>query len=248
MKAAFLGIDLAWSARNASGLAALTLDRQTERAHLAEMPSHVRTDAEILAFVARYADHMPLIVAIDAPLCVPNSTGKRLGDALISKAFGKYGAGAHPANRTLLGKYNGGVLRGEWLIAGLAALDIQHAPHITAGCDGRFAFEAYPHAAMIGLFHLPRALRYKRKHGLSKTAQESAWQAYAAQLRALRQAVPPLDLPDALLEGTWRKAEEDKRDAVLCAYIALHYWWHADAFWQVYGTLAEGYIVAPRLG
>ncbi len=248
MQAAFLGIDLAWSARNASGLAALTLDRQTGRAYLTEPPSYLRTDAEILAFVARYAHHTPLIVAIDAPLCVPNTAGKRLGDALISKAFAKYGAGAHPANRTLLGKYNSGVLRGEWLIAGFAALDIQHTPHFEAQQAVRCAFEAYPHAAMVGLFRLPRALRYKRKQGLSKAAQESAWQTYAAQLRTLGQAVPPLDLPDDLLDGAWRKAEEDKRDALLCAYIALHYWWHAAAFWQVYGTLAEGYIVAPRLG
>ncbi len=246
MQAAFLGIDLAWSARNASGLAALHL--VNGRAVLAEAPCLARTDVELMAFVRRYAAHTPLIVAIDAPLCVPNQTGKRLGDALISKAFGKYGAGAHPANRTLLGKYNGGVLRGEWLIAQLATLEIQHTPHIAARPDGQFAFEAYPHAAMIGLFRLPRALRYKRKQGLSRAAQESAWQTYAAQLRTLHQAVPPLDLPDALLRVAWCKAEEDKRDALLCAYIALHYWWHADAFWQVYGTLAEGYIVAPRLG
>lgn len=246
MQAAFLGIDLAWSARNASGLAALHL--VNGRAVLAESPCLARTDAELMAFVRRYAAHTTLIVAIDAPLCVPNSAGKRLGDALISRAFGKYGAGAHPANRTLLGKYNGGVLRGEWLIAQLAALAIQHTPHITARPEGRFAFEVYPHAAMIGLFRLPRALRYKRKQGLSKAAQEAAWQQYAQHLRALANAVPPLDLPDDLLRGAWRKAEEDKRDALLCAYLALHHWWHADAFWQVYGTLAEGYIVAPRLG
>jgi predicted RNase H-like nuclease len=190
---------------------------------------------------------MPLLIAIDAPLHVPNVTGKRLGDALISKVFGKYGAGAHPANRTLLSKYNGGVLRGERLIAQLAALNVQHTPYLIAQGAVRCAFEVYPHAAMIGLFKLPHALRYKRKSGLSRADQEAAWQAYARHLRAIAAAVPPLKLPEPLLEAAWCKAEEDKRDAVLCAYIALHYWWHGAAFWQVYGTLETGYIVAPRL-
>jgi predicted RNase H-like nuclease len=245
VRAIFLGIDLAWSARNASGLAALSLSDGC--AHLAEPLCLARTDAEIIAFVRRYADSVPLIVAIDAPLHVPNATGKRLGDALISKGFGRYGAGAHPANRTLLSKYNGGVLRGEQLIAQLAALDIQHTPYLVAQQAVRCAFEVYPHAAMIGLFALPRALRYKRKGGLSRADQETAWQQYAHCLRALTAATPPLKLPESLLDVTWCKAEEDKRDALLCAYIALHYWWHGSAFWQVYGTPEAGYIVAPRL-
>jgi predicted RNase H-like nuclease len=186
-------------------------------------------------------------VAIDAPLHVPNITGKRLGDALISKVFGRYGAGAHPANRTLLSKYNGGILRGEQLIAQLAALNILHTPYLVAQQAVRCAFEVYPHAAMISLFKLPRALRYKRKGGLSRADQEMAWQQYAHHLRTLTAATPPLNLPESLLDVTWCKAEEDKRDALLCAYIALHYWQHGSAFWQVYGTLEAGYIVAPRL-
>ncbi|PJF36547.1 MAG: DUF429 domain-containing protein [Candidatus Thermofonsia Clade 1 bacterium] len=245
MRAAFLGIDLAWSARNASGVAALSLSEG--RARLAEAPRLARTDAEIGAFVARYADCKPLLVAIDAPLCVPNVAGRRLGDALISKAFARHGAGAHPANRMLLGKYNGGILRGEALLAQLAALGIQHTPYLEPGQDVRCAFEVYPHAAMVGLFRLARALRYKRKRGLPRAEQETAWQAYGQHLRQLAAAIPPLDLPEALLQVPWRKAEEDQRDALLCAYIGLHYWWHGAAFWQVYGTLESGYIVAPRL-
>jgi predicted RNase H-like nuclease len=245
VRAIFIGIDLAWSARNTSGLAALALSDGC--AHLAEPLCLARTDAEIVAFVRRYADGMPLIVAIDAPLHVPNATGKRLGDALISKVFGRYGAGAYPANRTLLSRYNGGILRGEQLIAQLTALDIQHMPYLVARQAVRCAFEVYPHAAMIGLFRLPRALRYKRKGGLSRAEQEMAWQQYAHHLRALAAATPSLRLPDPLLEATWCKAEEDKRDALLCAYIALHYWWHGSAFWQVHGTPEAGYIVAPRL-
>ncbi|MCS6872163.1 MAG: DUF429 domain-containing protein, partial [Anaerolineae bacterium] len=189
----------------------------------------------------------PLVVAVDAPLCVPNLTGKRLGDALVSKAFSKYSAGAHPANRTLLSKYNNGIPRGEALIERLATLHVQHTPFLSAQQAVRCAFEVYPHAAMIGLFGLTRALRYKRKPKLSRTAQEAAWRQYAACLSGLAQVTPPLDLPEALLQAVWSKAEEDKRDAVLCAYIALHYWWHGSAFWEVYGTLDEGYIVAPRL-
>ncbi len=245
MQGAFLGIDLAWSARNPSGVAALYL--QDGRASLAEMPALAHSDDELLAFVARYVDCTPLVVAIDAPLCVPNGAGRRPGDALISKAFGRYGAGAYPANRALLSKYNGGILRGEVLVQHLAAMKVQHMPHLPLQGAVRCAFEVYPHAAMIGLFSLRRALRYKRKPNLSRAEQALAWSQYAACLSTLTVAAPPLDLPEALLAAAWSKAEEDRRDAVLCAYIALHCWWHGETFWHVYGTLEEGYIVAPRL-
>lgn len=52
------------------------------------------------------------IVAIDAPLVVPNKKGRRIADDLVSKLFREYHAGAYPANRERLSSWTGKI-RGE---------------------------------------------------------------------------------------------------------------------------------------
>ena len=59
--------------------------------------SAVRTDEEILAALAPYADQ-DCLVAIDAPLIVTNPTGNRPAEAALNKDFARFDAGAHPAN------------------------------------------------------------------------------------------------------------------------------------------------------
>ena len=62
----------------------------------------VVTDDEIAAFVQRWDRVGPgdgLVAAVDAPLVVPNLTGRRPCEAQVSAAFGRFFAGAYPANR-----------------------------------------------------------------------------------------------------------------------------------------------------
>lgn len=242
MTTTFIGIDLAWSRRNASGVAALRL---TENTLCLDQASLLSRDGEILAFVAAYLPSATLLVAMDAPTCVPNATGRRACDAEVSAAFGAIGAGALPANRTLLLRY-GEDIRGETLVNDFAQLGIRHDPHLEQKQPTQQAFEVYPHPAMIRLFGLARALRYKRKPHQPRSEQQTAWLAYAAGLRNLSAADPALVLSAQVLDAAWSKANEDIRDAILCAYIAAHYWWHGMNFWQVYGSAEGGHIVAPR--
>lgn len=242
MTPTFIGIDLAWSRRNPSGIAALRL---VDRALRLDQATLVNTDAEILAFVAAYVQSDTLLVALDAPTCVPNAVGRRACDAEVSAAFGTIGAGALPANRGLLLRY-GEDIRGETLVNHLAKFGIRHDPCLAAGQAVKQAFEVYPHPAIVRLFGLPRALRYKRKPNQTRSEQRTAWLAYAAGLRNLRDADPALLLSADVLDAAWSKANEDIRDAILCAYVAAHYWWHGMRFWQVYGSAEGGHIVAPR--
>jgi predicted RNase H-like nuclease len=73
----------------------------------------------------------------------------------------------------------------------------------------------------------------------------------------LRAANPPLHSSDVLsmllerdpaqLKGEKRKNLEDSLDAVVCAYIAFHYWyWEAERT-EMFGTVASGYIANPKL-
>jgi predicted RNase H-like nuclease len=143
-------------------------------------------------------------------------------------------------------------VRGETLVAALAAHGIVETPAIEAGVPARQITEVYPHAAMIGLFGLTRTLKYKARRGRSDTERLAAWRCYQHHLAALHDADPPLrghaellaqDV--AVLRGRALKHYEDRIDAVLCAYIALYALRWGAARCGTFGTLAEGHIFTP---
>lgn len=209
-------------------------------------------DEEIAAYIYSIAPTGGVVVAIDAPLTVPNLTGRRPGEAELNVVFARFHAGAHPANRQRLAGYNGGTVRGEELIVRLAALHIRHDPVCTPRRSTRQAFEAYPHPAMITLFHLDRVLKYKAKPLIAHRQRIEAFQDYQRYLHGLRKSSPPLMLPQSLLgeihlakKGKALKAYEDQLDAVFCAYLALYYWWWGAERCHIFGDLEHGYIIAP---
>jgi predicted RNase H-like nuclease len=244
----FIGLDLAWSSRNRTGAAVIRAGR------LVASCGGLQSDESILAFVA---EHLPAqaaaVVAVDAPLCVPNAEGRRRCDGEVSKAWGKYEAGAYPANRRLLAK--DGSVRGEVLAAALAERHgfVQTAPLPLQG-GGRYLCEVFPHPAHVALFSLPRTLKYKRKKSHDRSLQDSEMARYQQLLAGLAQADPPLLGLDALtscnaaaLRGKGRKELEDALDAVTCAYVGYYAWWHGPERQQVYGSIAEGHILTPPL-
>ena len=70
----FVGVDLAWGQRKPTGLA--VLDEDGRLVHV----SAAGTDDEIVAALAPYVEG-DCLVAIDAPLIVPNATGNRPAEA-----------------------------------------------------------------------------------------------------------------------------------------------------------------------
>jgi predicted RNase H-like nuclease len=243
----FIGIDLAWSPRNPTGAAVLRGD-----ARGADLLDHrlLGADASIVEYVELRAGGGPAIVAVDAPLWVPNATGRRPGEAEIGRAFARYQAGAHPANRSRL--TFDGVVRGEALVAALAARGFTHAPEVAAGAPVRQVIEVFPHPAMVALFDLERTLKYKLKPGRSAEYRLAEWRRYLAYLAALSQADPPLRGQAALvaqdvaaLRGRRLKDYEDQVDALMCAYIALYAFRWGAARCRVFGTFEGGYIYTP---
>jgi predicted RNase H-like nuclease len=244
----FIGLDLAWSAKNPSGVAVLEGDRNGARLVSSGL---LGSDAELLAFFDVQLEG-PVIIAIDAPLSVPNLTGQRPGERELATVFARFQAAAHPANRTLLGRYNGGVLRGEFVKQALEDRGVTDDPHHLAGADTRVMAEVYPHAAMVALFGLSRTLKYKAKRQ-GRAALDAAWTEYRMHLAALAQAEPPLSGLDALLavdpstlRGAALKNHEDETDAVLCAYVALYAHTLPERT-EVFGTVQAGYILTPTL-
>ncbi len=234
-----VGLDLAWSIRARSGIAVVD-----STGALLDSAS-VRTDDEILAWLAEGAWH-PVVVAVDAPLIVTNESGRRVCEALITKAYSRFHAGAYPSNlgNPIFNPPRGGALAGRlgW------SLDPDHIPTThTPVC-----IEVYPHPAMVALFSLGTVLPYKSRPHRTVEMRRAAFGTLVEKLETLTplrltsnarwaelrsvvgSATRPVDLKNA----------EDEIDAIFCAHLAW-LWQHDRSALQVYGSLAEGFIVAP---
>ena len=228
-----VGIDLAWST-GTTGLAGVA-----DSGRLLSSTS-VQDDEQIADWLEQLP-RPPRVVAVDAPLVVPNDTGQRLAERLIGQTFGRYGAFAHSANRTLMG----GEPRGMRL-ARRFGWNVD--PHARPSGDQTVCIEVYPHPALIGLFRLPYRLAYKKGSIAARLPE------FVALLNHL-ETIPELQLP---AQPRWQQIRqavaarqpgvlgryEDEVDAIVCAHLAW-LWQHRPGSLHVYGTLDEGYIVAP---
>jgi histidinol-phosphate phosphatase family protein len=248
----FVGIDLAWSPRNRSGGAVLSADGR-----LLDAVATLGNDDEIVDYIVHAIPaSTPGLIAVDAPLTVPNETGSRPCDRQVAAVFGRFQAGPYPANRRNLARYGG--LRAEAITRRLRSLGFGHDPHIVRQADTRQLIEVFPHPAIVSLFHLDRTLKYKARTGRDYPFR---WQELArlrACLVTLAHAEPPFHLPPNLsalpIEGRRGRAFkeiEDLLDAVVCAYSASYAWFHGPRGYAIYGpTDADvrsqvGHILVP---
>ncbi len=230
----YVGVDLAWTDHRGSGLVVLD-----ERGRVQSWAYRVELDA-VASFCLAQTEEPPTVVAIDAPLTVPNETGHRAVDRALMRLFAGRRLGVHAASRRRLREVYGG-LRGERLVERLAG----------RGCQ---IIEVYPHAALIAWSDLPAPLAYKRG---SRDERLAGLQRLVDLLRRRADADPPLDLDSVpwLPEGGEPAAStaavermESLLDALICAHVA--------AFWHRWGTtrcarLGDGegaYLVTPLPG
>jgi histidinol-phosphate phosphatase family protein len=242
----FVGLDLAWSPRNPSGGVILSA-----KGCVLATTSELGHNDEVLSFVTEaIPPNTAGLVAIDAPLSVPNPNGSRPCDRQVASVFSRYHAAPYPANRQNLERYGG--LRAESIRLELEALGFQHDPAIQRQTDSRRVIEVFPHPATVSLFQLKRTLKYKAR---SKRTYGLRWRELhqlRQHLDSLHKASPPLYLsPDLLtapiegLRGRRFKAVEDTLDAIVCAYSALYAWHHGPQGYALYGSPPQGCIMVP---
>jgi len=232
----FIGVDLGWYGKP-SGLSAATLIGS--ELHLRET-TRLEDTREILDWIAAQAREDDALVAVDAPLVIPNEKGIRQAERDLNRDFRRFHAGCHPAN---LGRpFAANVIAFSRL---LGRAGFRHGAEMKPRQAGRFQIEVHPHAATVSLFGLDRIVKYKR----------GARDVRARELRRLRTlmqtCLPHLEpalspmLPPIPRSGNTKPAE-DMIDAVLCAFIAAHWWHWTTGRNTVYGSQGEGYIIVPH--
>jgi predicted RNase H-like nuclease len=233
----FVGVDLGWQGRP-SGLALI----EDEAGH-SQLTALCRQEQDIPGWVARMTNGADAMIAVDAPLVIRNATGARDVDREISSCFGKYHAGCHSANlsRPFAASTTG-------FGRALAELGFAHAATIEAQKPGRYQIEVYPHPASVQLFDLPRIIKYKKGHvsdrrkGLARLREM-----ILDRLPRLAPAVHIASLPPVPTRGgDEMKSVEDQLDAIIAAYVGLHWWYWGTERNRCHGTLAGGYIIVPH--
>ena len=239
----FIGVDLGWST-GATGLCVAAHGEIVDSAL-------ARSDEEVIAWLLPY-NRGPRLVAFDAPLVVPNATGRRPCEGAISRCFARYEAGTHPSN---LGRP--GFERGPRAARLARRLGLSVDPAFRPLAPVRRAIEVYPHAATVALFDLPVTLKYKAGRGRTPEGRRRAFAALVAHVEALASARPALDVTSSprweelRREATSGRTQvaldraEDEMDAYLCAYVALYFWTWGSRRCRVVGDTTAGYIVTP---
>lgn len=240
----FIGIDLAFSPRNNSGVAILEGVQADEGFGFNYIGSKLcKGDEEILEFIRPYLTSQS-VIAMDAPLVVENATGIRGCERAIGRVFGGRKASAYPSN---LGNMAG--TRGPQLLKTMLrrGIQLQVSPIANRPPEGSvlIAFETYPHAAHLALFGIPEVWKYKKKSGRSWELcnRELAlyWQEILTILPGIDELVTsrkgdPLGVyfsqwwptvqeggnEGSLLKGKRYKEFEDLTDGLFCAYAAYH--------------------------
>ena len=234
-----IGLDLAWREHNPSG-AVLMCERNG--GYSVEEHVCLGSDDEIVAWLEGRATRGPAIVAIDAPIVAPNPPGtSRACDREVTRKFGRFHAGAFPANRVI-------ARRPTALAQRLIALGWSIDPHAAARGNGRYLIEVFPHAATVGLFKLQQIVKYKHGHVAQRRAGLARFQELLHErLPRLEPMIEPFAREDVLvLRGRGLKHLEDRLDALVCAALVAVYR-RDSATCEVLGDVDAGYILVPRL-
>lgn len=225
-----LGIDAAWTEKNASGIALIQEHgvvwslvavapsvREFAELSQSELNSH-SVAGPLLRASAALTGVEPVVVAVDMPLATVPIAGRRISDDAVSRAYGARKCATHSPTAERPGAISER-LKSELMAAGY--------PLRTTAFEGRGLVEVYPHPALVELARAQERLPYK----VSRT--RAYWpQACPAERRErlLTTWLRITDLLDEVIAGSRAalepfiasgrlKAAEDALDAVVCAWV-----------------------------
>ncbi len=235
-----MGLDLAWAPRNSSGGA--VMEQQDDGSLRLVSTSHLRTHEDVLGWIARNRGRHGAIMAVNAPIIVENSGGRRACDEQLNAHFARNQIDDHQVNI---------VSAGHPRTMGRAMMRMGFDPDPQA--EGDRVIETFTQPAQVLLFDLERPIRLK--HGPIGARKDAVARYRELLTLYLPEAHPPLASSPALrgllerdlggLNGTRLGELEDKIEATLCAYIAAYLDIRGPEDCAFLGDLYEGYVLLP---
>jgi predicted RNase H-like nuclease len=240
----FIGIDLAWTYKNETGICILS-----DQGEVLNLSSDHYSDDDLVDLIKTYANE-DIAIGIDAPLVVNNEKGSRPAEGAFMrhKIHGHHLSVFAVSRSYLMRTYK--VIRGEVLMKKIqeAIPKMSFDKEIKEG-QSTF-FETFPSGICAGMFPEIYPVKYKIK---GKVPYETT---YKEMLRMLdrfdglerEDLISHIGLEEerANLRKKSHKHLEDMVDAFLCAY-AGYGMYKGFAKTLTYGSLEEGMIMMPEV-
>ncbi|HIW11551.1 MAG TPA: DUF429 domain-containing protein [Candidatus Salinicoccus stercoripullorum] len=238
----FIGIDLAWTYKNESGICVISESGAVEL-----LDSQVYSNGDLLGIIKKY-NRDGMCIAIDAPLLVKNATGSRGAEgALMRTEIHGCRLSAFNSNRNYFMKFFGDI-RGETLME----MILQEFPDMEIGfSDSKSLLETFPTGICCGLFPEIYPVKYKRK---PRVPFEETCRHMGILLNRFERIetveghvsglISKLAVDVSSLTRKEHKHVEDKIDAFLCAY-GMSSIYHGRAEDTMFGNTEDGFIVVP---
>ena len=251
----FIGIDLAWTYKNETGLCILDGSGKIDY-----LDAQVYTDEDMVEIIKKYADE-DLCIAVDAPLVLENETGAREADRLLSKAkINGNQVKLFMANRNFFIKHYKQV-RGEVLAGKIKkALDDSGTRNTKFGFlakdNQNTLIETFPTGIICGLFPEIYPVKYKVKGKVPYADSNAALHKILKRICQIERdenkvngLIEHFDFEDKknIREKVTRKTHkhiEDKMDAFLSAY-GLYSIYKGEADPLSFGEIHDGFITIP---
>lgn len=238
----FVGIDLAWTYKNETGICIMSDDGEIEY-----LNSAILSNEDIVTLIKHYCNER-ICIAIDAPLIVKNETGSREAERnLMRNKIHGYNLSLFVASRSYLIK-TFGEIRGETLL-NLILNEIPGIEINTMVSEVKSTvIETFPSAVCCGVFPDIYPVKYKLKRTVPYTETQYQMNRLLSRLRILEEEegivknlVSELNLNTIEICQKNHKHIEDKIDAFLSAYC-IYSIYNKIAKPVVFGDIEEGFI------
>lgn len=241
----FIGIDLAWTYKNETGVCVINDSGEIEY-----LSSAVLSDEDLLSII-KNCSHEPVCIAIDAPLVVNNESGSREAerDFMRTKIHGN-NLSLFVASRGYLTR-TFGQIRGETLM-NLIKKEIPSIIVSETYIEGKSTIvETFPSGICCGLFPdiYPVKYKIKRKVAYEETQYQmnrilGRFKFIEENERFISGLVSEFDIDNLVVDKNNHKHVEDKVDAFLSAY-GLYSIYKGISTQKTFGNVKDGFITIP---
>lgn len=241
----FIGIDLAWTNKNETGVCVIN-----EVGEVEYLNSAVLSNDELVSIV-KSCSHEPVSIIIDAPLVVKNETGSRSAEReLMSQKIHGHNLSLFVASRSYLER-TFGQIRGELLMNQI----LKEIPGVSVeetAIPGRSTIiETFPSAVCCGLFPEIYPVKYKIKRKVQYEETQLQMERILNRFRKIEEdenhisgLIAKLSIGNFVVNKQNHKHIEDKVDAFLSAY-GIYLVYKGVAEQKTFGDVENGFITIP---